>query len=152
MTLEEKINVIYNWVLAQQGEQPVDIQNTAEEPAYIEIAEDILTDLGVSRSFNGFRYIAWAVEAVVIDEDKLRNISSVLYVDGGKRFNTSSKSFERGIRHAIDSTLHNSKNPTPEAIKLFGCDRNISEYSNKAVIATIAAEVKKRKRLRKFDI
>lgn len=155
MTLEDKINVIYNWVIAQQGVQQIDIFGSiesVEEPTYEEIAEDILAKLGISRGISGFRYIAWAVGLVAKDENNLRNITVTLYANGGEHFHTSASAFERGVRHAIDSTLRNSKNPTPEAIRIFGGDRNIADYSNKAVIATLAAEVKKCKRLHKFDI
>ena len=151
MTLEDKINVIYNWVMAKKGEQQIDICD-AYEPTYAELAEEVLTKIGMSRSLAGFRYIAWAAGVVADNEEALNNIVKGLYTDGAERFNITSKSFERGIRHALDSALRDNEHPAPEAVRIFGDGTSISNLSNKAFLATLAAEVKKRKRQHKFDI
>lgn len=153
MTLEDKINVIYNWVMAQKGEGQIDIPEDAViEPTYEELAEDVLTELGLSRSVAGFSYVTWAVECVANDSNALRNVTKGLYTTGGIRFGVSWNAFERGIRHAIDITIRKPDKMTPTAIKIFGGGAGCMNVSNKAFIAIIASEVKKRKKHHKFDI
>lgn len=152
MTLEDKINVIYEWVLAQKKDQGTDICELAVEPSYAEIIEDVLKDIGVSRSTNGFNYTIWAVEQVVMGRHDLQQVTNNLYYDGAKHFGADVKAFERGIRHAIDSALRRNPSPSKEAIRIFGEEHCAITITNKAFIATLASEVKKRKKYRKFDI
>ena len=69
-----------------------------------------------------------------------------LYTEGGEKFNTTSSGFERGIRHALDTRIRKNIALTPLAAELFGNRIAYVNISSKAFIATIAAEVKKRKK------
>lgn len=147
MTLENKVDVIYEWVMAQKGEQSS--PDISDSTSYTEIIEDILTKIGIPRSLSGFRYLAWAIEYAILDEGALHNVTNGLYRIGGEHFNTDAKGFERNVRHAICTSTLKSTNRSPEAIRLFGdsvyCGTRIT---NKAVISTLASEVKKQARLR----
>lgn len=117
-----------------------------KEPSYEEIAEDILVELGASRSISGFRYMAWAVKCVAEDSGKLRNIVKGLYVEGGIYFDVSGSSFERAIRQLLDVTIRNADKRTAKAYEIFGDNLDDICPSNKMAIAILAAEAKKRKR------
>ena len=150
MTLEDKIDVIYDWVLAQKKEQGEDICEFIAEPNYTEIAEDVLKDIGVPRSTNGFNYTIWAVEQIIMGRHDLQQVTKNLYYDGAKHFGVDVKAFERGIRRAIDSTLRRNPSLSKEAIRIFGDEQRAITITNKAFIATLASEVKKRKKYRMF--
>lgn len=152
MTTENKIDVIYKWVMAQKGELPNDIPEVAEMSYDEEIIEEVLTDIGVSRSLSGFRYTVWAVKEILANEHILKGIVKSLYVPGGCYFGITTSSFERSIRHAKDSVVCQSDTMTATATRLFGDRVHYDRIANKAFLATIASEVKKRKKLHKFDI
>ena len=63
----------------------------------------ILRELGVPEHLSGYLYLVEAVELVVKDPGYLRRITSGLYADVAKKYQTSPARAERAIRHAIET-------------------------------------------------
>lgn len=150
---ERKIDIIYGWVVDQlTKEKQICIDEPSCDLTYAEITENILVDLGVSRALSGFNYIVWAVDAIAKDETALRGITKYLYADGAEVFGTTPAAFDSGIRHIVDVAVRNKDKATPDAIYIFGDEHRRERIVPKTFLAILAAEVKKRKKMRKFDI
>ena len=57
--------------------------------------------LGLTASYTGFRYTAYAVYLAVREPDRLRLVTKWLYPEVAKRYATTWKNVERNIRTAI---------------------------------------------------
>ena len=64
-------------------------------------AEGLLRGLGVTRKLVGFRYVAFMVEQVLDDPDRIQLITKRLYPDTGRRVSVNGKSVERSTRNLI---------------------------------------------------
>lgn len=67
-----------------------------------------LIRIGIRCDLIGFTYLCYAIELVIQNPKLIHNLCKGLYVDVGKKFETTKKdSVERSIRHAIDNTYIN---------------------------------------------
>lgn len=87
-----------------------------ENVSIIEI-QDLLLDIGISPSLVGFQYLTYAEQLALTDEEYLRHVTKLLYIDIAKKFHTKPSCVERGIRHAINAAWNHT---SPDQIsKLF---------------------------------
>ena len=66
-----------------------------------EAIQEVLLSIGIPPNLLGYTYIVYGVELILSDPEYMRGITTRLYVDIAKKFNTKSTSVERSIRHAI---------------------------------------------------
>lgn len=110
MNIEEKLNAIINYILAETEEEKTTAvatlrkadttkphANNAEE----EIA-NILLEIGVPEHIKGHRYAVYAIQLVVDNPDIIYSITGELYPSVAEQFNTSGSKVERAIRHGIE--------------------------------------------------
>ena len=64
--------------------------------------EFLLPFLGIPTNIQGYEYIKYAIILVCNDEKKLKKVTTGLYNDIGKKFNSNASRVERSMRHAID--------------------------------------------------
>lgn len=63
-----------------------------------EVVEDVLLKIGIPANFDGFNYIADAIE--IMEKDKNTKITT-MYDEIGKKYETKGNNVERSIRHAF---------------------------------------------------
>ena len=63
--------------------------------------QELLLDSGIPTNLLGFAYITSAVQLALNNVEYTFRMTKLLYIDVAKQFNTSPKSVERCIRHAI---------------------------------------------------
>jgi hypothetical protein len=68
----------------------------------------IVNSLGISSGIAGYDYITYALQ-LIESRGYVGNICNELYPEIAKKFNKNTTKVERGIRHAIESTLVRSK-------------------------------------------
>lgn len=109
MKIEEKVNAIINYILAETAEEKEkyvallkneDNENTSNKNAEKEIA-NILCEIGVPEHIKGHRYSAYAIKVAVENPDIIDAIMKELYPTVGVKFNTTVHRVERAIRHGI---------------------------------------------------
>lgn len=67
-----------------------------------------LIRIGIRCDLIGFSYLCLAIEMVVQNPKLIHNLCKGLYIEVGKRFDTSKENcVERSIRHAIENTYIN---------------------------------------------
>ena len=63
----------------------------------------LLLDVGFPHHLYGFTYIAYALELIMLDPERLHHITKDIYPDIAIRFKTTPSRVERAIRTAIQS-------------------------------------------------
>ena len=103
---------------------------------------EILKELGVPASIQGYEYIRTAVKLIIEDESKYRWKTTALYFAIAREYDTTPSRVERSIRHAIEVAF--VRMPVEAIQKYFG--NSISYRSGKATnsefIATIVEHIK----------
>lgn len=80
----------------------------AEEVTEAEI-QDLLLNIGLSPAVMGFQFITYAEQLILMDEKYLHRVTTMLYIDIAKKFQTTPAAVERNIRHSITTAwLHGS--------------------------------------------
>lgn len=64
----------------------------------------ILGELGMPAHIKGYRYLVYALELAVRDEELLESVTKILYPTVAEKFKTTESCVERAIRHAIEVT------------------------------------------------
>ena len=102
------------------------------------IISNYLKDLGIPVSCKGFHYLRYGVELMINDISLMNAITTCLYPEIAKRFNTGHQNIERCIRHAIATGWSRGNRVTQE--KLFGytVDENLGMPTNSEFIVTVA--------------
>lgn len=80
------------------------------DPSLLASACDLLRRLGVSETYRGFRYAAYAAALCALSQDRLLLVTKRLYPDIAKRFDTSWSCVERDLRTVI--TVAWNRNPS----------------------------------------
>lgn len=63
--------------------------------------ERLIRSLGISATYRGYRYLGYAIELCLENEEYLLSISKLLYPQIAKKFCTTSSSVERDIRTVV---------------------------------------------------
>ena len=67
----------------------------------MQIIDDTLQALGITRNYKGYPHIAFAIELAVEDEERLRSVTKEIYFVTAKHFHCHWTSVERNIRTVI---------------------------------------------------
>lgn len=67
-----------------------------------EAIQDVLLSIGIPPNLLGYAYIIYGTELILSEPNYMRGITTHLYVDIAKKFNTKVSRVERDIRHAIN--------------------------------------------------
>ena len=71
-------------------------------PDLIAEVTEIIRDIGIPANIKGYQYIREGIIMCVNDSNNLNYITKLLYPSIAKKYNTTSSSVERAIRHAIE--------------------------------------------------
>lgn len=110
MNIEEKVNAIIGYLLAETAEEKEDaISNLRNENTKNKTVNDaekeissILCEIGMPEHIKGHRYCTSAIKAAVENPDIIDAITVELYPSVAKKFNTTGSRVERGIRFGIE--------------------------------------------------
>lgn len=152
MNIEEKLNAIINYILAETEEEKTmavatlrkaDTTKCHANNVEEEIA-NILLEIGVPEHIKGHRYSAYAIKVAVENPDIIDSITGELYPSVAEKFNTTGSKVERAIRHGIECALDRCDFDVIE--KYFGSTISASKGkpTNSEFIARIANIVRRR--------
>jgi len=115
-TLEEKIDLVLRWIMTDDSLEKMDIEmqiskilndtstNAQPSETETEIIKSYLLEIGIMPNLAGFRYLTRAIELYRDRRDYYREgITSRLYPDVARWFDTTPPRVERSIRHAIET-------------------------------------------------
>ena len=152
MNIEEKLNAIINYILAETEEEKTmavatmrkaDTAKCHANNVEEEIA-NILLEIGVPEHIKGYRYSAYAIKVAVENPDIIDSITGELYPSVAEKFNTTRSRVERAIRHGIECAFYRCESEPIK--KYFGntisADRG--KPTNSEFIARIANIVRRR--------
>lgn len=152
MNIEEKLNAIIEYILAETEEEKeaaVAILRKADTTkrnvnSVEEQIANILLEIGVPEHIKGHRYSVYAIQLVVDNPDIIDSVTGKLYPAVAEKFNTTGSRAERAIRHGIECAW--DRCDLGEKEKYFGS--TISAYrgkpTNSEFIARIANIVRRR--------
>ena len=109
--LEKKVETLIRLCTAEESNAQTELKEQLRRFLQVDRAEPdnssrictILRDLGVPEHLSGYVYLVEAVELVVKDPGYLRRVTTGLYPDVAKKYQTSPTRTERAIRHAIET-------------------------------------------------
>jgi two-component system response regulator (stage 0 sporulation protein A) len=110
MNIEEKLNAIINYLLAETEEEhnkaAAVLSGMRDSGTSTQNVEDeissILLELGIPEHIKGHGYAVYAIKIAVADPELLGSFTKELYPAVAKKFNTTGSRVERAIRHGID--------------------------------------------------
>ncbi len=100
----------------------------------------VLLSLHVPPSLLGYGYIKCAVLLCMSDSTYMRSITTRLYPDVAKAFDTTPVKAERAIRHAIASGLATA--PAEATQPIFGAYTEYKKPTNSHFIAAVAEHIR----------
>lgn len=74
-----------------------------------EAAQDILSRMGMKLALKGFSYLSWSAALAYENETRMQAIGERLYTPVATHFDTTPKSVERLIRHAIERMMDDAQ-------------------------------------------
>lgn len=112
MNIEEKVNAVINFILAETVEETKNSlailreasKQTTREPATEDETAKILCDIGYPEHIKGYRYCVYAINLAVSNPDIIDAITYELYPAVAEKFNTTGRRVEKAIRHGIECT------------------------------------------------
>lgn len=102
----------------------------------------ILKQLGITPNILGYKYSKEAITMVLEDDTALRAITKTLYPEIGKRFNATSSSVERAIRHAAQRMTIRGDLELIEEIFANSVSANTGYPTNSEFIACVVEYIK----------
>ena len=101
-----------------------------------------IKELGIPASFSGYYFLRRSIERTIEDPSIIFEITSRLYPEVAKDFNTTASKVERCMRHAIETGW--CRGNTQVQQRLFGCtvDCKKGKPTNGEFIATVADYIK----------
>lgn len=110
MNIEEKLNAIINYMLAETEEERekalLNLRNEKPEKTNAkdveEEIENILCEIGVPDHIKGHRYLGYAISVAVERPDIIDAVTGELYPVVAEKFDTTVSKVERAIRHGIE--------------------------------------------------
>lgn len=82
---------------------PLDSYHTISIPRMDRTISALLLDVGFPHHLYGFTYIAYAIELIMQDPERLHHITKDIYPDIAMRYKTTPSRVERAIRTSIQS-------------------------------------------------
>lgn len=110
MNIEEKVNAVISFILAETVEETKNSlailreasKQTAREPTTEDETAKILCDIGYPEHIKGYRYCVHAINLAVSNPDIIDAITCELYPAVAVKFNTTGRRVEKAIRHGIE--------------------------------------------------
>ena len=110
------------------------------EAKVLAFAERTIDRLGIRPTFNGRKYLVYAVFSCIQDPSMLDLLTKELYPKVGRRYMTSAQCVERSIRHAIAeawTSFGDDKSRWSETFEPFGAFRDDVKPTAGEVIAML---------------
>lgn len=110
-TLEQKIDIALRYIASDDPNELVALKKLAVEALATvtrvdtnidTMVSDMLKNIGMPPHLIGYSYVEYAIRISVEDPSYLRDITSRLYSEVARTFDTTSSRAERAIRHAIE--------------------------------------------------
>lgn len=70
---------------------------------------EVLLSIGISANLHGYHFLKDSIKMVIDDPDYLNHITKKMYPAIAHKFNTTTSSVERAIRHALDVSFNKGK-------------------------------------------
>jgi two-component system response regulator (stage 0 sporulation protein A) len=159
ITMEEKINACLRAIAATDDKEMKnaveDVRKILAESGDISESESdgttvkriryeieaALIRCGMPCNNKGYDYVVEAILKVVLDMNAIHNVTTVLYPDIAKAYNTTPPRVERAIRHEIEVVYE--RGDVSEIEKYVGtADRNIGKARNSEFIANFARYIR----------
>ena len=102
----------------------------------------ILHQLGIGKSYSGYKYILYAIQLIEQDESVLTGITKILYIDIAREFRTSDTCVERNIRKVIEVIWKRSKTNHFLILKIFGSKFCTNKPSNREFLELLYNYIK----------
>ncbi len=129
----DRIFVLAKSLLPSRILQPIDSESLELEG----LIAEMLQNLGMQLNLKGYMYLKQSIVLSVCDDEMIYQVTKLLYPTVAKKFNTTTISVERAIRHAIVS-MWNRGNAT--VLSEFFSSK--SKPTNSAAIALITEKIK----------
>lgn len=153
-TLEQKIDLILNWIATDDESIKNEIRNEAVQAigavtfadySIDDTIDELLRELGVGPHLIGYSYISYAIRLVESDRRYSDRITGLLYPKIAEEYSTTPIRVERGIRHAIEVAWDRIDLDT--AYRIFGntVSRTRGKPTNSEFITTCVNELKRRR-------
>ena len=151
-TLEKKVDALIALFLCENPTEKETILNSLREmtkesevPASVNYTDKVratLLELGTPDRVLGHKYLIDAIVMVIENPDYIKQITSILYPDVAKKYNTTASRVERAIRHAIEITW--DRGDVDVLTKYFGNTISITKGkpTNGEFLARIANELR----------
>ena len=101
----------------------------------------IIHDVGVPAHIKGYQYLREAIIMSVNDNEMLNSITKILYPSIAKKFQTTSSSVERAIRHAIEVAWNRGRMDTIDELFGYTINAEKGKPTNSEFIALIADKI-----------
>lgn len=122
-------------------EKYVPVFKSSKENIVDKIVVDNLMYIGVPCSVKGFAYIKESINLLYANDEMASMFTKILYPEIARKFNTTSTSVERAIRHAISIAWE--KGNRDGFTRIFGCvRRNNAKPTNSEFISTFLEMIK----------
>lgn len=105
-------------------------------------AQSILHQLGVGKSYNGYKYIVYGIDLLEHDDVTLNGITKTLYIDIAKKYQTSHTCVERNIRTVIEVIWRRADSNHALLLKIFGERYLLHKPSNKMFLELLYEYIK----------
>lgn len=140
----KKLRAEHSYVLDFLNEDfaTVTASPVSQKPDLLQMATDIIHEIGVPAHIKGYRYLREAITIAVEDATVIDGITKVLYPSIAKMFDTTPSRVERAIRHAIEVAW--DRGDLEVIQKYFGYTISISKGkpTNSEFIALVADNIR----------
>lgn len=106
------------------------------------ITKNILKQLGISKTYSGYEYLAHAIGLIFFDERFYTTVTKELYITVAQNCNTSAICVEKNIRNVINTIWANLDNNKDFIVSFFGTCYLRRKPTNKEFIGLIYEYIK----------
>ena len=154
-TLEAKVDAIIRYLLcpnyeaSRKEELLAELNRFGSTPVVHsrkplkQVIEDYLTHAGVPSHIKGYKYLALAIEMVIIDPKLLYHITKGLYLNVAKECETTASRAERAMRHAIEVAFDRNDPNILEGLFGHSCSPSRGKLTNAEFISRMAQLVQR---------
>ncbi len=160
-TVEQKVDLIMRYIASTSSSDRAELkkaiiealkpEETSSPNPHLDILledtiADLLCNLGVPSHLLGYRYISHAVKLVYADPTYLKQITSRLYPDVAKAFDTTYSRVERAIRHCVVVAFERGSLETIHEVFGYAIGPNTGKATNSQFISSVANAARRKMR------
>ena len=163
-TLEQKIDIILDWIANNDPEYDLSIRMRIREALAVasggvgvydgadvdDMILDLFKDLGAPGNLKGYTYAIAAVKIVLVDPSSINAIKKDIYATIASRYNVPIPRIERAIRTLTDRILDHGNNKIVQDILGNIVSMKTGNMANGTFIAACAQEIRRRMKRRGF--